>query len=59
MNSPLRRFIAWILEREDIRITTVHIEYFKAGGDESDPIIFKFGHRSTLRKEGKKNDFNG
>lgn len=49
MKSPFREFLLWILERTDIRITTVHIEYFKIGGDESDPIVLKFGHEKRLK----------
>lgn len=46
--SPFRDFLLWILKRGDIRITTVHIEYFKVGENESDPIILKFGHKGVL-----------
>lgn len=45
--TPFRRFLIWLLEREDIRVSTVHIEYFKEGG-EKDPIVLKFGHGSRL-----------
>lgn len=44
--SPLREFLRWIADRTDIKIMTVHIEYFK--DDESNPIVFKFGHKDAL-----------
>lgn len=46
--GALREFMSWIIERQDILICTVHIEYFKKGGNEADPIVFKFGHKGVL-----------
>lgn len=51
--NPLRELIRWIIEREDIAISTVVIEYFKKGGDDTDPIVLKFGHKSALKKGRK------
>lgn len=48
--SPFRAFILWILNREDIRISTVCIEYFSIKGGDKDPIILKFGHESRVGK---------
>lgn len=45
--SALRKFLLWIIKRSDIKITTVHIEYYKT--NEADPIVFKFGHESRLK----------
>jgi hypothetical protein len=46
--SPLRNLIEEIINRDDIKITTVHIEYFKTTQGDADPIILKFGHQSKL-----------
>lgn len=50
MQSPFRAFLLWLLEREDIRISTVYIEYFKEKDGDADPIVLKFGHRSRLEE---------
>lgn len=49
--TPFRKFLLWVLKRTDIRITTVYIEYFKVGTDESNPIILQFGHLNRLKKD--------
>jgi hypothetical protein len=46
--SPFREFLLWLLKQEDIRVSTVCIEYFKVKNGDSDPIILKFGHRSRV-----------
>lgn len=45
--SPLRDFIRWIIEREDIAISTVSIEYFKIGKEDK-PVVLRFGHREEF-----------
>lgn len=47
--SPFRAFLLWIINRTDIRISTVYIEYFKPG-QEDNPIVLKFGHRKSLEE---------
>lgn len=46
--SPFRAFLLWLLSRDDIRIMTVHIEYFKEKDGDADPIVLKFGHKGVL-----------
>lgn len=46
--SPFREFLLWLLKREDIRISTICIEYFGVKNGDSDPIILKFGHKSRI-----------
>lgn len=46
--STFRAFLLWLLQRDNIRISTVYIEYFYKDQGDKDPIILKFGHRSAL-----------
>lgn len=53
--NALREFVLWILGRTDIRISTIHIEYFKTNDGDADPIILKFGHISRLEEKNHGN----
>lgn len=46
--SPFRDFLLWLLKRDDIRIMTVYIEYFKEKDGDADPIVLKFGHKGAF-----------
>jgi hypothetical protein len=53
MASPFRDFLLWLLSREEIKISTVYIEYFYTVHGDSDPIILKFGHKSAFKQGGE------
>jgi hypothetical protein len=46
--NQFREFLLWLIKREDIRISTVCIEYFNPKYGDKDPIILKFGHESRV-----------
>jgi hypothetical protein len=46
--NAFREYLISLIKREDIRISTVCIEYFNPKFGEADPIIFKFGHESRI-----------
>jgi hypothetical protein len=49
--STFRAFLLWLIQRPEIRISTVYIEYFYEKQGDGDPIVFKFGHKSHLKEK--------